>query len=210
MRKNERSQFELASLAYRLAVGISATGSLHRMVGNTLIELSASLRMTVVFAYLDRERHVLVYADRCETNSPVRYIVKLGDRLDIHSRSTGKLLLANEPEAEWPHWLGKEPYPSFTSHTRTRLSEIAPDLHRIRKAGVAWTSSEQHDGIAGCASPIRDINGNIAATIAVQGLGEWMNKHADRIESQLKLACDAVSDELRMRIIESRSLPKFI
>jgi DNA-binding IclR family transcriptional regulator len=210
VRKNERGQFELASLSYRLAVGISATGSLHRMVGNTLIELSSELHMTVVMAYLDHERHVLVYADRCETNSAVRYVIKLGDRLDIHTRSTGKLLLANEPEADWPLWLGAEPYQKFTKHTRTRLADISQDLRRARKETFAWSHSEQYDGISGVAYPIRDAHGNMAAAIALQGLSEWMKNNKDRIEGRLKAACDAVSNELALRQIEARSLPKFI
>ena len=63
---------------------------------------------------------------------------------------------------------------------------------------------------AGLAYPIRDAHGNMAAAIALQGLSEWMKNNKDRIEGRLKAACDAVSNELALRQIEARSLPKFI
>jgi DNA-binding IclR family transcriptional regulator len=210
MRKNDSGVFELAASSYRLAVDISASGTLHRVVANTLIDLSKELRISAAFGYLDRERRSLVYGDRCEANSPVRYVVKLGERLDIHSRSLGKLLLSQEPEKEWPLWLGPEPYTAHTRFTRTRLSELAADIRTIRRKKIAWTLSEQYEGIAGCACAVMDTEGRMAGGIAVQGLVERLNEHKGRIADLLKEACATVTEELRLRGIDARSLPMFI
>ena len=210
IRKNESGVFELAASAYRLAVDISASGSLHKVVANTLIELSKELRISASFGYLDRERRSLVYGDRCEANSPVRYVVKLGEKLDIHSRSLGKLLLSNEPEKDWPLWLGPEPYAQYTRHTRTRLAEIVADIRIIRRQKIAWAVSEQYEGIAGCSCAVLDAEGRMAGGIAVQGLSERMAEHKKAICDRVRQACAQVSDELRLRSIDSRSLPMFI
>jgi DNA-binding IclR family transcriptional regulator len=210
IRKNESGLFELAASSYRLAVDISASGSLHKVIANTLIELSKELRMSAAFGYLDRERRSLVYGDRCEANSPVRYVVKLGERLDIHSRSIGKLLLAQEPEREWPLWLGPEPYYQHTRHTRTRLAQIAADVKVIRRKKLAWTVSEQYEGIAGCACGVLDKDGRMVAGIAVQGLVDRVTEHKVKVAALLKEACETISDELRLRSIDARSLSMFI
>lgn len=210
IRRNDGGKFELAASSYRLAVDISASSSLHKVVADTLIELSKELRLSAAFGYLDRDKRSLVYGDRCEANSPVRYVVKLGERLDIHSRSLGKLLLAHEPEREWPLWLGPEPYAQYTRHTRTRLAELLADAKVIRRKKLAWTNSEQYEGIAACACGVQDKDGRMVGGIAVQGLVARVTEHKARIAQMLQQACERVSVELRQRNIDARTLHMFI
>lgn len=210
IRRNDNAVFELAATSYRLAVDINASGSLHRVVASILVDLSRELRMSAAFGYLDRDRRALVYADRCEANNPVRYVVKLGERLDIHSRSVGKLLLSQEPDHEWPLWLGPEPYTAHTRFTRTRLSQIVEDIRVIRRRKIAWAVSEQYEGIGGCSCAVLDAEGRMAGGIVIQGLVERMNHHKPRITELLKQACATVSEELRLRNVDAKSLPMFV
>ena len=125
LRRDADGRYLLGVAAHRLASRIAQRPSLATLVHQTLIDLCTELRVTTVFGYLDPVRRSLVYADRCESRSPVRYAVAAGAPLDIHSRSLGKLLLAQLPESDWPTWLGPEPYRA-TRPTRAPGSPTLP------------------------------------------------------------------------------------
>ena len=50
----------------------------------------------------------------------------------------------------------------------------------------------------------------MVAGIAVQGLVDRVTEHKVKVAALLKEACDTISDELRLRSIDSRSLSMFI
>ena len=210
VRRNEHAQFELDSGARRLGLHLSASGTLHRTVRDTLKQLCDQLSLNAAFGYLDRRNRSLIYADRCEADTPVRFTVKLGEQLHIHSRSLGKLLLAFEPETDWPLWLGAEPYPQITRQTRTRLADIAPDLRDIRRKAMAWVVAEQWSGAAGCACPVRDAEGQVAAGLVVSGPIDAVSGNKAKIARALNAAAAALSTELRLRSITAQSLRMFI
>lgn len=209
-RRNERGHFELGSRAHRLGLQLSAAGTLHRAVRETLRELCDRLRLNSAFGYLDRKNHALIYADRCEAQSPVRYIVKLGERLDIHSRSLGKMLLAYEPEKDWPTWLGPEPYNKVARQTRTTLAEITADLRQIRAKDMGWAVAEQWNGAAGCACPVRGSDGMVAAGLVVSGPIDAMNGSKATVARVVSAAARALSTELKLRSVTTRTLTMYI
>lgn len=210
IRRNLQAHFELDTRARRLGLQLSSSGALHRTVRDTLTALCAQLRLNAAFGYLDRRHHSLIYADRCEADTPVRFTVKLGEQLHIHSRSLGKLLLAFEPEADWPHWLGAEPYAQIARGTRTTLAEITPDLREIRRRGMGWAVAEQWNGAAGCAFPVRDANGQVAAGLVVSGPSDAVNGNKTRIVRELSAAATSLSSEFKLRSVTTQTLHMFI
>ena len=102
----------------------------------------------------------------------MRYVVQLGTPLALPSRALGRLLLSYEPEADWPAWLGAEPYPAYPRQTLTRFARMRPILRRIRTQATATTLSEQHEGIGSCAVPVPGADGRVACGIATQTLAE--------------------------------------
>jgi len=210
IRRTPQAQFELDTRARRLGLQLSSSGSLHRTIRDTLTALCEQLQLNVAFGYLDHRQHTLIYADRCEADTPVRFTVKLGEQLHIHSRSLGKLLLAFEPEEHWPKWLGTEPYPQVARNTRTTLAAITPDLREIRRKGIGWAIAEQWIGAAGCACPVRDADGRVAAGLVVSGPVDTINGDKTRITRALSDAAASLSSEFKLRTVTTQTLHMFI
>jgi DNA-binding IclR family transcriptional regulator len=210
VRRNAHGQFELDSRAHRLGLHLTSSGTLHRVVRETLQQLCERLKLNAAFGYLDQTHRKLVYADRCEADMPVRFTVKLGEQLHIHSRSLGKLLLAFQPQPDWPLWLGPEPYPQVARNTRTTLAALTPDLEDIRRKGMAWAVAEQWGGASGCAAPVRDQDGSVTAGVVVSGPVDAVNGNKARIAREVAAAAATLSTELRLRSITAQTLRMFI
>lgn len=202
------SAFVLGSRSFRLGLQLMSVDSLGRVVRDALRSISEELKMTVAFGYLDRHHRSLVYGDRYDASGPVRYVVQLGTSLPIHSRALGRLLLAYEPEADWPQWLGDEPYEAFTPQTTTRFADLAPELQQIRRDGLARTVSEQYDGIGSCALPIFDANGQVACGIATQTLVTALEAHGPQVVASLRLMAAQLGKELTARGVTKDNLAR--
>lgn len=202
--------FALAAGAYRLGLQLMSADSLSRVVRDGLREISDALNMTVAFGYLDRTSRTLIYADRYEALSPVRYVVRLGTPLAIHSRALGRVLLAHEPPATWADWLGPPPYEAFTPYTTTGFAALARELKKIRRQGVARTSSEQYEGIGSCALPIFDANGAAACGIATQTLVRALDANEPKVVAAMKATAARLGEELAARGITRETLGRYI
>lgn len=201
------SGFELGSRAFRLGLQMMSMGSVSRLVRDSLRQVSDELKMTVAFGFLDRLGRTLVYGDRYDASGPVRYVVQLGTPLAIHSRALGRLLLAYEPEADWPLWLGEEPYQAFTPCTTTGLGPLSEELRKIRRDGLARTASQQYVGIGSCALPIFDQNGLVSCGIATQTSVHALEAHEPKVIAALRAAAALLGKEFTARDITRDTLP---
>ena len=207
VRRDGAGRYLLSGRSYRLASILSASGSLSRSVRSLLAGLSAELEAAVSLGYLDSQSRSLVYVDRYGESSAVRYVVKFGAPIYLHTRATAKLLVAFEREETWPSWFGPEPYKSLTSSSRTTYKELHQELTQIRKDGVAWTVSEQYDGISGCAVPVFGPRNEAVAGIGMVMIGESLEKNRERVVAVLNEAAQSLSAEFIMRGISRSTLP---
>lgn len=207
VRRDGDGRYLLSGRSYRLASILSASGALSRSVRSLLTGLSAELEAAVSLGYLDSQSRSLVYVDRYGESSAVRYVVKFGAPIYLHTRATAKLLVAFEKEETWPSWFGPEPYESLTSSSRTTYKELQQELTQIRKDGVAWTVSEQYDGISGCAVPVFGPDNEAVAGIGMVMIGESLEKNRERVVAVLNEAAQSLSAEFIMRGISRSTLP---
>ena len=210
VRRDENGRYLLGGRAFRLASMMSFSGSLSTSVRATLIEVSHALEAAVSIGYLDRSSRGLVYADRYGESSAVRYVVKFGGQVHLHTRATAKLLVGYESEDTWRAWFGPEPYAQLTPHSHKGFSSLYPELVEIRKCGVAWTYSEQYEGISGCAVPVYGSDGKVVAGLGMVMIGEAMTRNRARVLSVLQAAAEAVSAEFILKRITSATLPGYL
>lgn len=201
VRKDEAGRYLLAARAFRLASRMSASGSLARSVRTALVDIGRELEATVSLGYLDVASHTLIYADRYGDSSAVRYRVKFGPATHVHSRATGKMLIALQLEDSWPSWFGPEPYAKVTDRTHRRMSTLSPELKEARRALVAYTHSEQYEDIAGCSVPVFGADARAAAGIGLLMIGESMERQRERVLTALRKAAGSLADELKLRNI---------
>ncbi|WP_334189201.1 IclR family transcriptional regulator, partial [Noviherbaspirillum sp.] len=201
VRRDEAGRYILGGRAFRLASMMSFSGSLSTSVRTTLVEVSNALEAAVSIGYLDRHFRKLVYADRYGESSAVRYVVKFGAVIQLHTRATAKLLVAHESEETWREWFGAEPYEQLTPRSHKTFSTLYPELVDIRKAGIAWTCSEQYEGISGCAVPVYGSDDLVAAGLGMVMIGEAMERNRAQVMSVLRAAAETISAEFHLRRI---------
>ncbi|HEV2610093.1 MAG TPA: IclR family transcriptional regulator C-terminal domain-containing protein [Noviherbaspirillum sp.] len=210
IRRDEAGLYILGGRAFRLASKMSFSGSLSTSVRTTLIEVSRALEAAVSIGYLDHHTRTLVYADRYGEASAVRYVVKFGAAIQLHTRATAKLLVAHESEETWREWFGPEPYQQLTPRSHTRFATLYPELVDIRNSGIAWTCSEQYEGISGCAVPVYGSDDMPAAGLGMVMIGEAMERNRTHVLSVLQAAADTISAEFHLRRITNVTLAQYL
>lgn len=210
VRRDETGRYLLGGRAFRLASMMSFSGSLSTSVRTTLVEISQSLEAAASIGYLDHTSRKLVYADRYGESSAVRYVVKFGAVIQLHTRATAKLLVAHESEDTWRDWFGPEPYQQLTQRSHKTFSTLYPELVDIRESKVAWTYSEQYDGISGCAVPVYGSDDTVVAGLGMVMIGEAMERNRARVLSVLQAAAETISAEFHLRRITRATLPQYL
>jgi DNA-binding IclR family transcriptional regulator len=110
-----------------------------------------------------------VYLQRIECDWPLRLDVEIGSRLDAHSVSGGKVLLANLDASLRGRLLRSRKLKASTPHTLTRIVEIEAELAKVREQGYALSDQERMEGIVGAAVPVIGAKGIVIAAVGVQG-----------------------------------------
>ena len=112
----------------------------------------------------------LIYLDRIEAEWPLRLQMPAGGvTIPPHCCASGKLLLAYLPVAERDRLLALLTLKSLTDRTITDRQVLAAEFERIVTASYAVDNEEYVVGVACVAVPVRNVNGEVIASIAVQG-----------------------------------------
>lgn len=116
----------------------------------------------------------VVYIERRESNYTLRLFSHIGRRQPVHATSTGKAILAFEPEAvvEQVFAAGLRP---LTPHTITRPEALRQCLREIRERGYVVSVEEAELGVASVGAPIRDHSGQVIGAISVAGPVQRLN-----------------------------------
>lgn len=210
IRKDQQGHYLLAGASFRLAARVSAAGSLNQSIRATLVGLSTDLEAAVSLAYLDPESLTMVYADRYGENSAIRYVVKFGTAIQLHTRATSKLLIAFEDETSWRSWFGPEPYKRLATRTHVEFATLKKELVKVRSEGIAWTHSEQYDGISGCSVPVFGANDKIIAGIGLLMISEALEMNRDKVVAALRKAADTTTAEFKMRGVTRKNLSAYL
>ena len=97
----------------------------------------------------------------------------LGRRAPIHCVSTGKAMIAYEPDEEVR--AAVKLLQQATPRTITTLERLKAELAEVRRQGFAMNLGEWRNGIHGVAAPIAGSDGAMVAAIAVAGPAERLD-----------------------------------
>jgi len=170
VRDDETGRYMLGPAWLRMLDGASESfGSIGMIAREPLQRLATEANETaVVHARAGRDRICVALA---ESQSPLRYAIKLGTLAPLHVGSTGKALLAfMEPEAA-DQLIAVLPLTRVTSETVTRRAELQRQLAEIRAQGWAYSFGERTPGAFGLSVPIRSADG-LLLTVSVIGPGD--------------------------------------
>lgn len=101
------------------------------------------------------------------TRHAVVYAVFLGQLLPLHAGSSGRVLLAFDPEAAEEQL--RAGLPGYTPATITDPEKLRADLAEIRGRGYAVSSEERAAGAAAVSVPVLGPDGQLIAAVGIAG-----------------------------------------
>lgn len=122
-----------------------------------------------MLAVLAPDRGAMVYADKVESRTALRFAATVGDARPIHCTASGRVMLAFLPPP-WPAEFLRTA--RLTRHSPTSVTDRRA-LRRIvaetREQGFAVTLGEATEGVAGLAAPVFGARGEVVAAIVLAG-----------------------------------------
>ncbi len=158
---------------------------LARSVLRSLVEATGE---TAVIGALAPDAEFAVYLDKVESPNPIRYAVTVGERRELYCTAMGKLLLAHFEPARLRRYLKSTPRQRWTGTTITSAADLAAEMARIRREGVARTNGERVEGASALAAPIFGGDGSVVAALLIAGPSERMRANLQRNEQLLRKA----------------------
>jgi IclR family acetate operon transcriptional repressor len=149
--------------------------------------------LTAHLAVLDHGQ--AVYIAKADAPGFIKMNTWPGRRMNLHSTSVGKALLAHLPEEELQRIIAKG-LTKWTPHTLTVPAKLAADLEHVRRRGYATDEQESTVGIRCVAAPIFSAQG-IAASIGVTGtVTQFHASEVHRFAEMVKDAARRISLQL--------------
>lgn len=138
------------------------TGPLHAL----LEDLAVRTEETCNLGVLDGDKVLLL--DRVESHWSLRVHSEVGKRLEFHSSSIGKLLVAYLPKERRHRLITARPLKRFTSFTITREADLEAEFATVRRRGYSMSNQGTMLGMFSIAVPVRDPGGRVLAGLACQ------------------------------------------
>ena len=149
--------------------------------------------LTAHLAVLDHGQ--AVYIAKADAPGFIKMNTWPGRRMNLHSTSVGKALLAWLPEEEVQGILGKG-MKKWTAHTITTPAKLFADLEHVRRRGYAIDEQESTMGIRCVAAPVFGAQG-VAASIGLTGtVTQFHASEIHRFAEMVKDAARRVSQQL--------------
>ena len=172
--ETDGSHFWLASKVLRFSGSYLSSARLPRLLQPTLNRLHALTQESFSAVVLDGDEVVIVARSgndlrvtAASHSGVLAYGLHLGARLPAHATSTGRVLLAGKPRAEFNQWLKGRTLPRLTAHTITDAKRLREVIEQVRLDDYCLTSEEHELGIHAAAVPVRNLQGKTVAALNV-------------------------------------------
>jgi DNA-binding IclR family transcriptional regulator len=198
---HESNHYVLGPAAHRLAMAIIPNLTLPQVARPIMRDLAAETGETVVLAVLDPELRRVVYVDKVESTSTIRYTVPIGTTRPLYCTAGGRVLLAHQPSQWVSDYLSSGPFEKRTKNTVTDPSKLKSVIAKVRQNGYSTTLAESSDDVAGFSAPVFDVDGRAAFALNVGAPIERGRKFADRYLAATRAAADNLSVRLGSAIM---------
>lgn len=166
-------RYEASLRLWELGIRVFAKFDLRAVAAPHLRELAAATEETAHLSVFDGQEAVFI--DKADGIHAVRTYVNVGDRAPAYCSTSGKSMLAYQPE-ETIRRVGAN-LKRHTENTVTSLSKLRADLDLIRKQGYSVTLGEWRPGVLGIATAIKSSAGQVVGAIGVAGPEDRMRRN---------------------------------
>lgn len=177
--------------ALAVAHAFMVTNPLSLLAQTTLQQLAATTGFTASLYVRVEDSRVLVA--RVESDSPLSYVLPVGERLPLHLGGAGKIFLAEMPAAEVASILPDTETIRLASGATTSTPDLIVELEKIRADGHAFSVSERSFGIASIAAPVRSTDSALVAVLGITGPAEdFVEPRLARLTTEVRRAAIAL------------------
>lgn len=189
-----------------------ATGKL--IVGYKLFELAQVYRYRYPFLYV-AEEHIRSMAEKLQVRINISVLkppgvavlllskdvsllpkMILGYIMPAHASASGKLLMAFASQDIAVEWLNKMEFIPYTQNTITERTKLEDEFQIIRMQNMAYEFEEMMLQRCCLAAPIRDISGQVIASVSFSVDKERMENDKDMLSEKLRLLAKTISSNL--------------
>ncbi len=190
-------RYHLGIRLFELGSIVSASWNIVPLVRPHLQNIAIQTGQSAQLSMIDKGEVLIV--DYADTNSSLRVVTEVGDRLPVHSTAAGKAMLAYLPKVQAESIL-KADLPSFTPHTICTAEEMMAEIEKIRGEGVAVEDGEHRIGLRGVAAPLFNVYGEPRYALGV--IGMFRRTSSDSFSAAkvlIRNAAEQISRELGYR-----------
>lgn len=158
----------------------------------TLEWLAGETGETVMLSVLSEAGTESIYLDVIESEAPLRFTLRVGNRRPLFSTASGKIMLAFAPREVQQRYLAQADFLQFTAETSGR-DDMPAILEQARAEAVVFDRNGIVDGASGVASPAFDRDGVPFCAVSVAGPTERIEARRARFEALVRDAGERLS-----------------
>src|SRR5205085_8018594 len=110
----------LGDEARKLGASLGQARSIAKSVRPVLEWLAAETEETILLGVLSEEGHEISYVDVIESEKPLRFAVRVGNRRPLYCTAAGKAMLAFLPTSVQTKYLAQTKFAKFTFDTSSK------------------------------------------------------------------------------------------
>ncbi|NYJ00289.1 DNA-binding IclR family transcriptional regulator [Nocardioides thalensis] len=189
----DRGKYRLGVGLLRLAGATTARLDLVQEARPVTRQLASDTGETVNIAVLSE--HSALYLDQIAGSSALQPHNWVGQHIPLHATSNGKVLLSGLDKQRLDATLSR--LAAYTPATITSKGKLRAELERVREQGYALAIDELEVGLTAAAAPIRNVHGDVVASMSVSGPSFRVN--GDRVDEIIR-AVVAAAEEVSHRL----------
>ncbi|MDF2602781.1 ArsR family transcriptional regulator [Sphingomonas sp. ABOLG] len=150
-----------------LELGYSALSSMGILdvIQPVMNDLSRELQESVFAAVLTGD--YVTYIARATSERLVNVSITIGSTTPAHAVSTGRVLLAAEPNDALERYIDRVKLEPITPHTVTSKVKLRAEIEKVRLEGYSFVDQELEIGLGSLSVPVRNREGRVLAALNV-------------------------------------------
>ncbi|GGI27321.1 IclR family transcriptional regulator [Bradyrhizobium sp. GCM10027634] len=196
--RSDNGHYILGDQAIKLGASLAQARSFPKCARPVLERLARETEETILLGVLSEEGHEISYVDVIESEKPLRFAVRIGNRRPLYCTAAGKAMLAFLPENVQTAYLTQTKFVKFTDDTSSK-EELVAMFPEIRHRGVVVDANGIIDGATGIASPCFDEAGLVSCSVTIAGPTARLLLAREHIERLTFKAAEQISQILGYR-----------
>jgi IclR family transcriptional regulator, KDG regulon repressor len=191
-------RYTVGDQALKLGANLGQARSFPKCARPVLEWLARETEETILLGVRSEEGHEISYVDVIESEKPLRFAVRIGNRRPLYCTAAGKAMLAFLPKSFQTKYLAQTKFVKFTDDTSSK-EELIALFPEIRRRGVVVDANGIIDGATGIASVCFDEASLVSCSVTIAGPTARMLATRERIEQLTFKAAEQISEILGYR-----------